>query len=84
MEIVRLPVGEQAPKDSDCIGLQSLADGRFRLEASALINCGDSEVAESVALVDGGAYGSIEEAEAAGLAWADSHGVEQVYISMDA
>ncbi len=84
MDIVRLPEGEQAPKDSDCISLQELPDGTVRLEAAALINCGDSEQAESIALVDGGAYGTMEQAEAAGVAWADSHGVEQLYVSTNA
>lgn len=84
MEIVKLPVGEQAPKDSDCISLRNLPDGKVRLEASALVNRGDTEVDESIALVDGGAYDWIDLAEAAGLAWADSHGVERVYVSTDA
>lgn len=84
MDIVKLPVGEQAPQDSDCISLAHLPDGKVRLEASALIDRGDSEVDESIALVDGGAYDTIEEAEAAGLAWADSHGVERLFVSTDA
>jgi hypothetical protein len=84
MKIVKLPVGEQAPKDSDCISLQHLPDGTVRLEASALMSCGDGDEAESVALVDGGAYRTIEEAEAAGMAWAEGHCVEQLYVSTDA
>ena len=84
MDVVKLPVGEQAPKDSDCISLRHLPDGKVRLEASALANCGDTDGDESIALVDGGAYDSMDEAEAAGLAWANSHGVEQVYVSTDA
>lgn len=84
MDIVKLPVGEQAPKDSDCISLQEQPDGKVRLEASALINCGDSDVDESIALVDGGAYATMEQAEAAGMAWADSHGVERLFVSTNA
>ena len=84
MDIVKLPAGEPAPEDSDCISLQPLADGKVRLEASALASCGDTEVDESIALLDGGAYDSMEKAEAAGLAWANSHGVERVYVSTDA
>ena len=84
MEIVKLPVGEQAPEDSDCIGLRHLPDGKVRLEASALVCRGDSELAESIALVDGDAYDSMEEAEDAGMAWANEHGVERLYVSIDA
>ncbi|HEX8485417.1 hypothetical protein [Sphingomonas sp.] len=81
MEIIKLPVGQEAPKDSDCINLQPMADGRYRLEGSALINCGDSAEAESVAMVDGGHYDSCEQAEAAGMAWAATHCVQTLYIS---
>lgn len=84
MEIVRLPEGERAPEDTDCISLSELPDGRCRLEASALINCGDSEEAESIALVDGGAYPTLEDAEAAGFAWAESHCVERLFVSLNA
>ena len=84
MDIVRLPEGEQAPKDSDCISLAQLPDGKVQLEASALVNCGDSEVDESIALVGGTSYASMEDAEAAGVAWADSHGVEELYVSTNA
>lgn len=81
MDIVKLPVGEEAPKDSDCISIAQLDDGRYRLEGSALINCGDGDEAESIAMVDGGTYDSIDDAEAAGMAWAELQCVEQLYVS---
>lgn len=84
MEIVKLPRGEQAPKDSDCINLLTLPDGKVQLEASALRNLGEADLAESVALLDGSAYDTAEEAEAAGLAWAESQGVDRLYVSTDA
>lgn len=81
MEIVKLPIGKQAPKDADCISIEQMADGRHRLEGSALINCGDSDEVESVSMVDGGTYDTFEAAEAAGMAWAEGHYVPQLYVS---
>ena len=81
MEIVNLPVGEAAPPDSDCIRVQEIAGGEFVLEGTALLRCGDAEPAESVTLIGGASYQSYDDAEAAGLAWADGHCVEQVYVS---
>lgn len=81
MEIVNLPVGDQAPKDGDCISISQLPDGQFQLEGSALINCGDNDHVESVSMVDGGLYKTFDEAESAGLAWAASHCVERLYVS---
>jgi prepilin-type processing-associated H-X9-DG protein len=81
MDIVKLPRGEDAPKDSDCIRIEQTADGRHRLEGSALMNCGDSNEAESVSMVDGGTYPTFEAAEAAGMAWADGHCVTRLYVS---
>ena len=74
MDVRRLPVGEVAPPDADCIRLHHLADGRLRLEGSLL----DGE--ESVSLTQS-FYRTQGEAEAAGLAWADGHGVATLYVS---
>jgi hypothetical protein len=84
MEIIKLPQGETAPPDSDCVGIESQADGKFALTGTALLQCGDTEETESVALVGGKSYPSYDDAEAAGIAWAASHCVEQLYISRDA
>lgn len=80
MEIIKLPPGETAPADTDCIKINESPAGGFSLVASALMACGDGEDAESVALVGGAPYPTFEEAEAAGLAWAESHCVATVYI----
>ncbi len=74
MKIEKLATGETAPPDSDCILIEEGRDGKFRLNAAAL----DRD--ESVAVVGGGPYASYDEAEAAGLAWADGHGVETLYV----
>ncbi|WP_116090994.1 hypothetical protein [Sphingomonas crusticola] len=74
MKIEKLAIGKEAPPETDCILIEEGSDGKFRLNASAL------DVEESVAIVGGGPYATFEEAEAAGLAWADSHGVETVYV----
>jgi hypothetical protein len=81
MEIVTLPIGQVAPQDSDCIRIQELAGGRFALEGSVLLSCGDGEAAESVSLIGGDAYDSYEQAEAAGIAWAHEHCPQILYVS---
>ena len=80
MEIIKLAPGEMAAEDTDCIKINETPDGRFSLVASALMECGDADNLESVALVSSEPYSSYEDAEAAGLAWADSHCVATVYI----
>ncbi|PXA91959.1 hypothetical protein DMC47_24500 [Nostoc sp. 3335mG] len=80
MEIIKLPPGELASDDTDCIKINALPDGRFSLVASALMACGDGDELESVALVGSEPYASYAEAEAAGLAWAESHCVETIHI----
>ena len=82
MKIVKLPAGEAAPIDSDCIKIVALPDGSCRLEGSVLLNCGDGDEVESVSLVDGGRYGSADEAESAGSAWAEEHCVERLFVSL--
>lgn len=81
MEIIKLPVGQPASDEADCIRIQELSDGRFRLEGSALLACGDGEEAVSVSLIGGESYPTYEGAEAAGLAWAGEHCVAVVYVS---
>lgn len=81
MEIVQLPLGEVASDESDCIRIQELPDGRFRLQGSVLLQCGDGDASESVALIGGDLYDSYEDAEGAGLAWADTHCVEVLHVA---
>ncbi|QNE32528.1 hypothetical protein F1C10_11605 [Sphingomonas sp. NBWT7] len=79
MEIVRLPVGEQASVDVDCIRIEQTAEAIFKLTASAL--CVGTDDGESVTIVDAPAYENAEEAEAAGLVWAARVGVERLFVS---
>lgn len=79
MEIVRLPVGEQAPVDADCIRIEELTGSTFKLTASAL--CVASDDGDSVSIVDGPVFESVEQAEAAGTAWATNVGVERLFVS---
>jgi hypothetical protein len=79
LDVVKLQPGEHAPLDSDCATIE-FRDDVFFLTASALLSCGDAEAIESVSLVGGDPYRSYEEAEAAALAWASSHGVEQFFV----
>jgi hypothetical protein len=84
MDIVKLPVGERASVDTDCISIQELPDGAFSLTGSVLQSCVDDDGAESVSLIGGDTYPSYEEAEAAGLAWAGECCAETVYVSRSA
>lgn len=82
MEIIRLPWGELAPKDSDCIHVQEEVAGRWQLNTSALESCdADDEDAASDATIGGAPYASYDAAEAAGLAIAGEHCAGVVYIS---
>lgn len=80
MEIIKLEPGVLASEDSDCIKINETTDGRFSLVASALMRCGDTDNLESVALVASDPYPSYDDAEAAGLAWAEAHCVETIYV----
>jgi hypothetical protein len=80
MEIIKLPPGELASDDTDCIKINALPDGGFSLVASALMACGDGDELESVALVGSEPYASYEDAEAAGLAWAEAHCVATIHV----
>lgn len=79
MDIVKLPVGKQAPVDADCIRIEQTAEATFKLTASAL--CVGADDGESVSIVDGPTYESAEEAEAAGVTWAANVGVERLIVS---
>ena len=81
MEIIKLPPGERAPQESDCVSIERLSDGRFGLNGSALQLCGDGQEAESVAMIGGEPYDSYDEAEAAGLAWIAEYCVKEVFVS---
>lgn len=81
MNIVKLPPGEIAPEDSDCISIALTPKGTYSLDGSALQSCGDGDEIESVTMIGSQPYDSYEEAEAAGLAWAAEHCVGQVYVT---
>jgi hypothetical protein len=76
MEVIRLPHGEAAPVDSDCIGIDEAGE-RFRLTGSLLAG------EESRAIIDGPTYESYGAAEAAGIAWAEDQGVATLYVGRD-
>lgn len=80
MEIIKLAAGETAPTDTDCIKINETPSGEYTLVASALMMCGDGDAPESVALVGSDPYRSYNEAESAGLAWAEAHCVATIYI----
>ena len=83
MDIVRLPDGETAPPDSDCIRLTTRPDGSVELTGSLLQNCGNDADAVSVALISSDLYPGEAEAEQAGLAWANDHCVALLYVSRE-
>jgi hypothetical protein len=76
MKIVRYELGEQAPHDVDCMKVERRPDGRWSLVGSALV--GD----ESVMFAAAEPYDSAEEAEAAGVAWAEGHGVAELHLEV--
>lgn len=84
MEIVRLPAGEMAREDTDCVHIERTPEGKFAINCSALLTCGDGDGAESVALIGSEPYDSFESAEAAGLAWASDQCVDVLYVSTSA
>ena len=80
MEIIKLPIGEQAAVDVDCIRIEEQAEAVFKLSGSAL--CTAVDAGDSVTLIGGPDYDSAEQAEAAGIAWAATVGVERLFVSM--
>lgn len=79
MEIVRLPLGEQASVDTDCIRIEEQPGATYKLTASAL--CVRADDGESVSIVGGPVFETFEKAEAAGVAWATNVGVERLFVS---
>ena len=80
MDIEKLPPGEIAPVDSDCIKITKRDDGRFTLITSALVQCDDDDEAVSEAVIGSEEYASYDEAEQAGLAWAEEQCVAHIYV----
>ena len=80
MEIIRLPVGEQASLDADCIRIEEEPSGTYRLTASAL--CKSEDEGESVSIIGAPLFETAEQAEAAGLAWAETVGVARLFVSI--
>ncbi|WP_445191552.1 hypothetical protein ACT009_13350 [Sphingomonas sp. Tas61C01] len=80
LEIIKLPAGELAPDECDCVRVIRKPDGGFELNCNALqADSSDGEV-DSVSLIGGDTYRTFELAEAAGLAWAHDHSSERVYV----
>jgi len=79
MDVVRLPLSEQANVEDDCIRLEQQPDRRWRLTATAL--CTASDEGESASIVGGALFDTVKEAEEAGLAWAEDVGVARLFIS---
>ena len=75
MDIVRLPVGERAAEDTDCISIEELPDGKFNLTGSILAG------EESVAIVSGITCDTRQAAEEQGAAWAEGCGIQTLYVS---
>ena len=85
MEIIKLPAGQLAPEESDCVRVIHMPEGDFALNCNALQSCGDADSMESVSLIGGEHYQSYDDAESAGLAWANEHCAAEVYLcSLDA
>jgi hypothetical protein len=80
MQITRLPVGDVAASDVDCVRIEQERDGTYKMTASAL--CARRDDNESVSIVGGRPFASVQQAEEAGIAWASDVGAEQLYISV--
>jgi hypothetical protein len=81
MDIVRLPDGVAPDAEVNCITIQRGEDGRFHLNGTVLMACGDADGMESVSLMGIAPYATFEEAEAAGLAWAQEHCADEVVVA---
>jgi hypothetical protein len=79
LKIVKLQVGKQAAVNADCIRIEEQPGGAYQLTASAL--CAAEAEGESVSVVGAPLYETAEEAEAAGVAWATTVGVELLFVS---
>ena len=80
MELIRLPIGEPAEVDTDCIRIEELEGGNHRLTGSAL--CVAEDEGASVSLMNGLTYPTRDEAEAAGVVWANSVGVRRLHVTV--
>lgn len=81
MQIVKMPPGEMADEDTDCIKIGRTSDGRYSLVTSALvINDDQAGAGDSEAVVGSETYPTYEAAEAAGLAWAAGLGVSKIHV----
>ncbi len=82
MQIIKLPPGEQADEATDCIKIGRMADGRYSLITSALVECDndDEDQGDSEAVISSDTYNTYDEAEAAGLAWASGLCVETIHV----
>ena len=78
MDILRLPFGEPASIDVDCLRIEQQSPTSWRLSTSAL--CKTDEEEESVSIVGNSDYPTSAEAEEAGLRWAGDIGVETLYV----
>jgi hypothetical protein len=81
MEIVKLPAGQHATAETDCIRVQETSHGAFELTGSLLLACGDNDEAESISLISSEPYATYAEAESAGMAWARDHCVQLLHVS---
>lgn len=79
MEIVRLPVGKQAPVDTDCIRIEAQSAGTYKLTSSAL--CTEADGGDSVSVISTQLFDTAEEAEQVGTAWAANIGVDRLFVS---
>ena len=80
MEIVRLPVGKQAPFDTDCIRIEEQPGSQFKLTGSAL--SGGLDDSESVTIGEASLFETEAQAEAAGTVWASDLGIERLFVSI--
>jgi hypothetical protein len=80
MEITRLPVGKAAPPDADCVRIEEGPNGDFKMTASAL--CTRQDDGESVSIIDWPRFVTAQEAEDAGVTWANEVGAEHLYVSV--
>ena len=79
MELIELPVGKQAEVESDCIRIEQQRDGSFMLTGTAL--CRGEDEGESVSLIGDLTFETFEQARQTGMVWAETIGVERLYIS---
>lgn len=77
MKVTELAPGEVAPEDADRIILVQLPNGVCGV--SGVVRTRE-ERSVDVAMVSNNLYPTLEEARAAGIAWAEHHGVTHLLI----